>query len=154
MFPLRTRRALSPKTLYSDSAPLVLNRTSLNCINALLVLNWRYIHCCLAYFSRDRWQWMILEVWNAVHIFQDKMVQQSEQDCFLLLHQIQLMKNNPTNNKISSFTHMIQFTRKDHTAFIIQRTTVEPLYNEVLGTMKITLLYQVFSLYQGKKKNI
>ena len=31
------------------------------------------------------------------------------------------------------------------------QNTVEPLYNEVLGTMKITLLYQVFSLYQGKK---
>ena len=28
--------------------------------------------------------------------------------------------------------------------------TVEPHYNEVLGTMKITLLYQV-SLYQGKE---
>ena len=52
----------------SDSTLLVLNRTSLTCINALLVLNWRYIHCCLAYFSRDRWQQMILEAWDAVHI--------------------------------------------------------------------------------------
>ena len=29
--------------------------------------------------------------------------------------------------------------------------TVEPRYNEVLGTMKITLLYQVSWLYQGKE---
>ena len=40
--PLRTRRALSPYTLYSNSALLVLNRTSLKCNNALLALNWRY----------------------------------------------------------------------------------------------------------------
>ena len=39
--PLRTRRALSPYTLYSNSALLVLNGTSLNCNNALLALNWR-----------------------------------------------------------------------------------------------------------------
>ena len=37
--PLRTRRALSPQTLYSDSPLLVLNGTSLNNINALLALN-------------------------------------------------------------------------------------------------------------------
>ena len=36
---LRTRRALSPYTLYSDSAILVLNGTSLNIVNALLALN-------------------------------------------------------------------------------------------------------------------
>ena len=41
---LRTRRALSPQTLYSDSALLVLNGTSLNSINILLALNWRYSH--------------------------------------------------------------------------------------------------------------
>ena len=40
-FPLRTTRALSPKTLYSDSALLVLNRTSFNSDNALLALNWQ-----------------------------------------------------------------------------------------------------------------
>ena len=28
---------------------------------------------------------------------------------------------------------------------------MEPLYNEVLGTMKITLLYQVSHYIQGKK---
>ena len=32
--------------------------------------------------------------------------------------------------------------------------TVEPHYNEVLGTMKITLLYQVFHYIRVKKKNI
>ena len=37
-----TRRALSPYTLYSDRALLVLNRTLLNCDNGLLPLNWRY----------------------------------------------------------------------------------------------------------------
>ena len=40
--PLRTRRALLPYSLYNDSALLVLNGTSLNSINALLALNWRY----------------------------------------------------------------------------------------------------------------
>ena len=40
---LRTRRALLPLTLYSNSALLVLNWTSLSCNNALLALNWRYI---------------------------------------------------------------------------------------------------------------
>ena len=30
-------------------------------------------------------------------------------------------------------------------------STVEPHYNEVLGTMKITLVISGFSLYQGKK---
>ena len=37
--PLRTRRALLPLTLYSDSALLVLNGTSLSCNNTLLALN-------------------------------------------------------------------------------------------------------------------
>ena len=41
---LRTRRALSPYTLYSNSALLVLNGTSLNIDSALLALNWRYSH--------------------------------------------------------------------------------------------------------------
>ena len=36
--PLRTRRELLPLTLYSDSALLVLNGTSLSCNNALLAL--------------------------------------------------------------------------------------------------------------------
>ena len=40
---LRTRRALLPRTLYSDSTLLVLNRTSLNIDSALLALNWRYM---------------------------------------------------------------------------------------------------------------
>ena len=38
--PLRTRRTLLPQTLYSDSALLVLNGTSLNSVTALLALNW------------------------------------------------------------------------------------------------------------------
>ena len=46
--PLRTRRALLPLTLYSNSALLVLNKTSLSCNNALLALNWRY---CLLLWS-------------------------------------------------------------------------------------------------------
>ena len=33
-------------------------------------------------------------------------------------------------------------------------TTVEPHYNEVLGTMKITLLYQVFIISGSKNKEI
>ena len=38
---------------------------------------------------------------------------------------------------------------------LIKRSTVEPLYNEVLGTMKITLLYQVSHYIRVKKqKNI
>ena len=41
--PLRTRRALLPLTLYSNSALLFLNRISLCCNNALLALNWRYL---------------------------------------------------------------------------------------------------------------
>ena len=39
---LRARRALSPYTLYSNSALLVLNGTSLSCNNALLAVDWRY----------------------------------------------------------------------------------------------------------------
>ena len=34
---------------------------------------------------------------------------------------------------------------------MISITTVEPLYNEVLGTMKITLCYQVFRYIRVKK---
>ena len=41
---LRTRRALLPLTLYSNSALLVLNGTSLSCNNALLALNWQYAY--------------------------------------------------------------------------------------------------------------
>ena len=44
--PLRSRRALSPWTLYSDSTLLVLNGTSLNIDSALLALNWRYPKPC------------------------------------------------------------------------------------------------------------
>ena len=40
--PLRTRRALSPETLYSDSTLLVLNGTSWDIDSALLALNWRH----------------------------------------------------------------------------------------------------------------
>ena len=53
--PLRTRRALSPYILYSDSALLVLNEMSLNCNNTLLALNWWFVvpeHCyceCMAF---------------------------------------------------------------------------------------------------------
>ena len=35
--------AITMYTLYSNGALLVLNGTSLNCINALLVLNWLYV---------------------------------------------------------------------------------------------------------------
>ena len=39
--------------------------------------------------------------------------------------------------------------------FYIHVYTVEPRYNEVLGTMEITLIViSGFSLYQGKKKQI
>ena len=41
--PLRTRRELRLYKVYGDSALLALNRTSLNCSNALLALNWWYI---------------------------------------------------------------------------------------------------------------
>ena len=41
---LRTRRVLSPYTLYTESALLVLNGTSLNSINAILALNWWHIN--------------------------------------------------------------------------------------------------------------
>ena len=41
--PLRTRRALLPLILYSNSALLVLNGTSLSCNNALLALNWWHV---------------------------------------------------------------------------------------------------------------
>ena len=41
---LSTRRALLPYALYSDSALLVLNGTSLSSVNALLALNWRYLN--------------------------------------------------------------------------------------------------------------
>ena len=34
----------------------------------------------------------------------------------------------------------------------IKNNTVEPLYNEVLGTMKITLLYQVSCYIRVKKQ--
>ena len=39
MVPLRTRRALALKTVYSDSTCLILNRKGLNIINTLLALN-------------------------------------------------------------------------------------------------------------------
>ena len=39
--PLRTRRALSLYQVYGDSALLVLNGTSLNCLNVLLALSRR-----------------------------------------------------------------------------------------------------------------
>ena len=35
--------------------------------------------------------------------------------------------------------------------FVFYTCTVEPRYNEVLGTMKITLLYQVFHYIRVKK---
>ena len=41
--PLRTRRVLSPQTLYSDSPLLVLIGTSLKCNNGLLALNWWWL---------------------------------------------------------------------------------------------------------------
>ena len=41
--PLRTRRALLLYKVNSSSALLVLNGTSLSCINALLALSWRYV---------------------------------------------------------------------------------------------------------------
>ena len=44
--PLRTRRALSLYKFYGDSALLVLNRTLLNSVNALLALSWHYNFMC------------------------------------------------------------------------------------------------------------
>ena len=38
--------------------------------------------------------------------------------------------------------------------YLVRSTTVEPHYNEVLGTMKITLLYQVFHIRVKKQRNI
>ena len=52
--PLRTTRRLSLCTLYSISPLLVLNGTSLNIDNALLVLNWWYSQLCL---SQICWDW-------------------------------------------------------------------------------------------------
>ena len=40
---LRTRRVLSLYKVYGDRALLVFNGTSLNCNNALVALNWRYL---------------------------------------------------------------------------------------------------------------
>ena len=42
--PLRTRRGLSLYKVYGDSTLLVLSRTPLNSINALLVPSWWYLH--------------------------------------------------------------------------------------------------------------
>ena len=63
MFPLRTRRALSPQTLYSDSPLLVLNWTCLNALTPFwlstdyivklclpLVCN-RFSHFCVLFFN-------------------------------------------------------------------------------------------------------
>ena len=52
--PLRTRRALSPLTLYNNSALLVLSGTSLNCRNALLALNW-WSKDVSNYFQNAQW---------------------------------------------------------------------------------------------------
>ena len=41
--PLRTRRVLLPYTFYSNSALLVLNRTSLDIDSSLLAFNWQYV---------------------------------------------------------------------------------------------------------------
>ena len=38
--------------------------------------------------------------------------------------------------------------------YLVMTCTVEPLYNEVLGTMKITLLYQVSHIRVKKHKEI
>ena len=54
---LRTRRVQSPLTLYSDSALLVLNRTSLNFINALLVLNRTSLNCINALLALN-WRYL------------------------------------------------------------------------------------------------
>ena len=45
---LRTRKALSPQTSYSDSTLLILNRTSLNIVSALLTLKWQYMESKLS----------------------------------------------------------------------------------------------------------
>ena len=42
-FSLRTRRVILPYTLYSDSPLLLLNKTSLTIIHALLTLTWRTV---------------------------------------------------------------------------------------------------------------
>ena len=53
--PLRTRRALSPETLYSDSV-LVLNGTSLNIDSALLAVNWQCLFSTNADNNYSKWE--------------------------------------------------------------------------------------------------
>ena len=43
---------------------------------------------------------------------------------------------------------------KENTRWDQKLITVEPLYNEVIGTMKITFVISSFSLYQGKETKI
>ena len=51
--------------------------------------------------------------------------------------------------------HLVVLQAWHSTCTIIhERTTVEPRYNEVLGTMKITFLYQVSHYIRVKNRNI
>ena len=59
--PLRARRALSLYKVYGSSALLVLNGTSLNCSNALLALNWRFVKS-LSHQIHIQW---LCWTWNA-----------------------------------------------------------------------------------------
>ena len=64
---LRTRRALSPWTLYSDSALLVLNGTSLNIYTALLALNWRHSPYLLIDENREPLQFGRCDIHSTSH---------------------------------------------------------------------------------------
>ena len=74
--PLRTRRALLPQTLYSNSACLVLNGTCLNSINAHLALNWWYglyqsVACSETYqLFCEASRWLVLKglLWILLHL--------------------------------------------------------------------------------------
>ena len=52
---LRTRRALSQYNVYSDSALLVLNRTSLKSDSAIPALNWQYVINLFIILSCSMW---------------------------------------------------------------------------------------------------
>ena len=56
---LRTRRVLSLYKVYGDRALLVFNGTSLNCNNALLALNWRYV-----VWNNKHNLWSVIKCWK------------------------------------------------------------------------------------------
>ena len=58
------------------------------------------------------------------------------------------------STKFSHLRRVIQRRKNEQINKPHVRITVEPLYNEVLGTMKITLLYQVSRYIRVKNKEI